>query len=336
MCIEVRPTARSWRHKEPGCMSSNLTSHVAAIILVAALVAALTFHLTRILTPQRLLHLAYAAAALGLIYLLGDAAFGWSFAGAGVLLWAYLALFLLAAAQAVRRRMTLGAIGLPWLSALIQLGVVAYMFAPLSFQKPPVTAALFLYFAFEALVWLRGSEPEEQHTRAADGRERPALVPPKRRRGLAEASLVAAALAIAYLLFVGPPGPNVGPDSSTAQLQEPQPEQTGESAEPTEPAAAVAQTEPAASDAAPKAESEASQSTEPAAQVAANETAVPPAPAVDSGTYTARAGDTFKSIARRLYGATSKWRAIAERNPDLKSKKLRAGQLVNLPSAPTR
>ena len=62
----------------------------------------------------------------------------------------------------------------------------------------------------------------------------------------------------------------------------------------------------------------------------------PPTVAKDPGVYTARAGDTFKSIAKRLYGATSKWRAIAELNPDLKSKKLRAGQLVNLPSAPAR
>jgi nucleoid-associated protein YgaU len=67
------------------------------------------------------------------------------------------------------------------------------------------------------------------------------------------------------------------------------------------------------------------------------EPAAPETPATkEPEVYTARAGDTFKSIAKRVYGATSKWRAIAELNPDLKSKKLRAGQLVKLPAAPTR
>jgi nucleoid-associated protein YgaU len=75
-----------------------------------------------------------------------------------------------------------------------------------------------------------------------------------------------------------------------------------------------------------------------APQVAASEPAAPPAPAApkDPGVYTARAGDTFKSIAKRLYGSAAKWREIANVNPEVKSKKLRAGQLIKLPSAPTR
>ena len=101
-----------------------------AAILIASLVAALLFHLSRILGRQRWVHAAYAAAAVGLIDLLGAAAFGWRFDGQGALLWVYLALFVLAAAVAARRRLALGAIGLPWLSALIQLGVIAYMFLP--------------------------------------------------------------------------------------------------------------------------------------------------------------------------------------------------------------
>ncbi len=177
-------------------MNSNISSAYVAVVLMAALAAALLFHLSRILGPQRLLHAAYAAAALGLFYLLGATAFGWTFDRQGALLWVYLAFFLLAAGIAARRRMMLGAIGLPWLSALIQLGVVAYMFAPDSFRKPPVTAALFLYFIFEALVWLRGREAQEPAPSVgANDRERPPLFMPKRRRGLAEASLAAAAIA---------------------------------------------------------------------------------------------------------------------------------------------
>jgi len=161
----------------------SLPSHYPAAILIAALAAALLFHLSRILGRQRLVHAAYAAAAVGLIYLLSAAAFGWEFDLQGVLLWVYLALFVLAGAMAARRRATLGVIGLPWLSALIQLGVVAYMFAPESYRKPPETAALFLYFVFEAAVWLRGRE--EEAATSADER--------RRRRSRAAAALSATA-----------------------------------------------------------------------------------------------------------------------------------------------
>ena len=202
-------------------MNSNLTSAYAAVALMAALAAALPFHLSRVLGPQRLLHVAYAAAALGLFYLLGATAFGWTFDRQGALLWVYLAFFLLAAGVAARRRMTFGAIGLPWLSALIQLGVVAYMFAPDLFRKPPVTAALFLYFIFEALVWLRGREAQEPAPPVGvNDRERQPLFPPRRRRGFAEASLAAAAIAIAFLLVAGPQAAHVNPELDSAQQQE--------------------------------------------------------------------------------------------------------------------
>lgn len=319
-------------------MNSNISSAYVAVVLMAALAAALPFHLSRILGPQRLLHAVYAAAALGLFYLLGVTAFGWTFERQGVLLWVYLVLFLLAAGIAARRRMMLGAIGLPWLSALIQLGVVAYMFAPDSFRKPPVTAALFLYFIFEALVWLRGREAQETAPSAgANDRERPPLFMPKRRRGFAEASLAAAAMAIAFLLVVGPQAAHTGPESDSGQQQEAQTEEPAPSGETASSEQPASESNPSATQEEPKTESRESAPAEVAPQVAGNAPVEPPPTAAkDPGVYTARAGDTFKSIARRLYGATSKWRAIAERNPDLKSKKLRAGQLVNLPSAPTR
>jgi LysM repeat protein len=322
--------------EERGCMNSNLTSAYAAVFLMAALAAALPFHLSRILGPQRLLHAAYAVAALGLFCLLGATAFGWTFDRQGALLWVYLALFLLAAGIAARRRMMFGAIGLPWLSALIQLGVVAYMFAPDSFRKPPVTAALFLYFLFEALVWLRGREAQEPaESLGASDRARPPLFPPRRRRGFAEASLAAAAIAIAFLLVAGPQAARIDPQADAAQQQEPQIEEAAASGVTTNSEESASEAAPSAGEA-PKTESRESAPAD-APQAAGHAPVEPPATAAkDPGTYTARAGDTLKSIAKRLYGATSKWRAIAELNPDLKSKKLRAGQVVNLPPAPTR
>lgn len=300
-----------------------------AAILIAALVAALAFHLSRMLGRQRLVHAAYAAAAVGLIYLLGAGAFGWDFGGQGALLWVYLAFFILAIAVAARRRLALGAIGLPWASALIQLGVVAYMLAPEPFRKPPVTAALFLYFLFEAVVWLRGREEEPAQASDEDDRKRPPLFPPPRRRGVAEASVAVAALAVAYLLFVGPHPSTVGSDSPAAQQHEPQVELAAVA---DETSASEEQTANAAGNEARTNESEAA---EPA-KAAGAEPSAPPAPAAakDPGVYTARAGDTFRSIAKRLYGSANKWRALADANPELKAKKFRAGQLIKLPSAP--
>jgi LysM repeat protein len=338
----------------------SLPSPYVAPILIAALVAALLFHFSRMLGRQRWVHAAYAAAAAGLIYLLAAAAYGWTFDAQNALFWVYAALFVLTGAIAARRRATLGAIGLPWVSALIQLGVVAYMFAPEQFRKPPVTAALFLYFLFEAAVWLRGRE-EEPATQDDDDRKRPPLFPPPRRRGVAEASLAVAAISIAYLLFVGPRPADVGPESATAQQHEPQIEEAAATHEPAESAAPdetassgsatreqpeaapqVAESEPApppasaAQDQAASSERATREQPEAEPKVAASEPPPPPASAAakDPGVYTARAGDTFKSIARRLYGTSSKWRALAEANPNLKAKKFRAGQLIKLPAAP--
>jgi len=369
---------------------NSLSTSLPAAILIAALAAALLFHLSRLLGPLRLVHAAFAAAAMGLIYLMGAAAFGWAFDGQGALLWVYLALFILAGAMAARRRATLGAIGLPWLSALIQLGVVAYMFAPDWFRKPPATAALAVYFLFEALVWLRGRETEDPAAPTAEKtRERPPLFAPQRRRGFAEVSAAAAAVAIVYLLAVGPHAANVDSEAATAEEQESQVEPTDatETASAQEPAPATnaaapneaskadsAESQPADAapqaaesapeEAPPKAESAESQAADaappvaesapeeappkvegaegeaatPVQQATAGAPAAPPAPlaAKEPETYTARAGDTFKSIAKRLYGSTSKWREIAKANPGVKRKKLRAGEVVYLPSAPTR
>ncbi|MGD9658079.1 MAG: hypothetical protein AB7U61_10665 [Methylocystis sp.] len=360
----------------------SLPSPYLSAILIAALVAAIAFHLSRMLGPQRLVQAAYAAAALGLIYLLGAGAFGWGFSGQGALLWVYLALFILATAVAARRRLALGAIGLPWVSAVIQLGVVAYMFAPEPFRKPPVTAALFLYFLFEAVVWLRGREEEPAEAGDRDDRERPPLFPPQRRRGVAEVSVAVAGLAIAYLLVAGPAPSDAGPDSATAQQHEPSTEEAAEAeatateetpasdeTAATEEAPAANETavadeapatgetsasgetpaagetaasgdtpaETAAPDVSANAGSVANEKPETPPQVATSEPSPPPALAAakDPGVYTARAGDTFKSIAKRLYGTTKKWRALARANPELKAKRFRAGQLIKLPSPPT-
>ncbi len=302
------------------------------IILMAALLVALLYHLSRFAGPRRLLHAAYAATAAGLIYILGSAAFGWRAGAEPALLWGYVGLFALVGAYAARRRAQFGAIGLPWLSALVQQGVMAYMFAPDSFRKPPVTFLLLIYFALEVVVWLRGREEEPDSPAIADSESRPPLFPPKRRRGLTEAALAAASAAIMYLLFVGPRAPIVAPEAATTeQATDAQIEQTAASEESAPAQEPVAEAKPADTES-----KDAEGGVAPKVAATEPDVGAPSAAAKASQAYAARAGDTFKSIAKRIYGTPDKWRAIADVNPDVKAKKLRAGQLIKLPSPPTR
>ena len=48
------------------------------------------------------------------------------------------------------------------------------------------------------------------------------------------------------------------------------------------------------------------------------------------------AGDTFLKIASKLYGDARKWRAIAAANPHFNAKKLKVGQIIQLPRSPTK
>jgi len=48
-------------------------------------------------------------------------------------------------------------------------------------------------------------------------------------------------------------------------------------------------------------------------------------------TYTIRKGDTFWSIAQRIYGDGQRWRDIAQANPSVDPKKLAIGQQITLP-----
>lgn len=302
------------------------------IILMAALLVALLYHLSRFAGPRRLLHAAYAATAAGLIYILGSAAFGWRAGVEPALLWVYVGLFALVGAYAARRRAQFGAIGLAWLSALVQQGVMAYMFAPDSFRKPPVTFLLLIYFALEVVVWLRGREGEPDAPAVADLESRPPLFPPKRRRGLTEVALAAASAAIVYLLFVGPRAPVVAPEAATTeQAADSQIEQTAASEESAAAQEPVAEAKPADTES-----KDAEGGVAPKVAATEPDVGAPSAAAKASQAYAARAGDTFKSIAKRIYGSPDKWRAIADANPDVKAKKLRAGQLIKLPSPPTR
>ena len=50
--------------------------------------------------------------------------------------------------------------------------------------------------------------------------------------------------------------------------------------------------------------------------------------------YTVRSGDQIMTIARRLYGDTRHWQAIAKANPEVDPQKLRVGQTIRVPKDP--
>jgi hypothetical protein len=63
----------------------------------------------------------------------------------------------------------------------------------------------------------------------------------------------------------------------------------------------------------------------------APELTAPQAPAAPQ-TYMVLRGDSLRAIAKKLYGQEGRWREIAAANPALNLKKLRAGQILNLPT----
>jgi nucleoid-associated protein YgaU len=58
------------------------------------------------------------------------------------------------------------------------------------------------------------------------------------------------------------------------------------------------------------------------------------APAISS-TYTIQSGDDYTAIADRLWNDQSKWVAIQKANPDVDPRRLKVGQVINIPSLDT-
>ncbi|HEX7008858.1 MAG TPA: LysM peptidoglycan-binding domain-containing protein [Phycisphaeraceae bacterium] len=59
----------------------------------------------------------------------------------------------------------------------------------------------------------------------------------------------------------------------------------------------------------------------------------PAARPASASTYTIQAGDTFSSIAQKLYGSERRWVDIAQANPTIDPARLRVGQVIRLPGA---
>lgn len=307
----------------PDLLSANVSLALMAIVAIAALA-----HLSQLGGRHRLQHAVYAATALGLLYLFGGKALGWSFLPREALMAVYAGLFLIVAAlAALRPNVDLEA---PWTGLLIELAAMAYIFAPLSFWKPPISALLLLYFVVALFGWLKG---REQPVAEASGKDhRPPLFPPERVRGVKEIAAAAATVALVYIFAMGTGRAPVAPPPEEQAAAE-QPAESVASAEATPDAATEAKPDDTATQAAP----EATTSAAPEATASAAPEAPPAekaAPVAD--TYTANAGDTLKSIAKKLYGKANKLSALTAANPGVKATaKLKTGQIVKLPEPPT-
>ncbi len=179
-----------------------------------------------------------------------------------------------------------------WPSLMVLLAI-AYLFAPQTYWRSSLTLLLFLWSLFVAIDFARGREPD-----TIDDPRFPARLPlrrPKRIRGAREVALAAAAGALALIFGVHLFRPDPPPEvAQPAQEESAVSEQTSEA---------------------------------PAESPETGE-----APVVEPETFTARAGDTFKSIAKRVYGDASRAPDIARANPGVKpNARLRAGRKINLP-----
>ncbi|WP_330084489.1 LysM peptidoglycan-binding domain-containing protein [Methylocystis iwaonis] len=309
-------------------MNPDLLSANLSLAFMAIIAAALLAHLSQLATRRRLLHGVYAATAAGLLYLFGEKALGWSFVPRDVLLAVYAALFVAVAGAALLRRGK--GEDIPWIGLLIEQGAMAYIFAPGAYWKPPLAALLLLYFLLELFSWLKGRE-ETRATAGASTDNRPPLYPPKRVRGAREMALAGAAAALAYVFAMGtgkvpaPPAPEEQANVEQQTAESPASDQTA----PAENQAAEA---PAPSE-----------ELKPAETAQAPEATTPPdaapaeKPAAPEDTYTAKAGETLKTIARKLYGKADKLRALTAANPGIKpGAKLKAGQVIKLPEPPAK
>lgn len=121
-------------------------------------------------------------------------------------------------------------------------------------------------------------------------------------------------------------------DGRIVDLAAAAPAQPEAAAAPSQPEATA---EPAAAAAEPQMPAPPAASADIAATPPTVETAAAPAaaPAAAENTHTVVAGDTLWAIAKRVYGAGSKWKAIADANPEIDANNLVVGTALKIPPA---
>lgn len=268
-------------------MSPALLSAKLSMAILAALGAALITLVARLKRTDWTSEIVYGVAAFGLIIYFGEAVIDASLIDHTLVMWLYVLAGACLAGAVLLKRVTL-----PLWSTLTPMLAMAYLFAPATYWRSPLTLLLFIWCVFATIGFARGEEGPLVIDEAFPGRlplRRPPRIRGAREMALASITSALALILGANLFWPAPPveTPATQEDSTETEAQE--------------------------------APAESSQSKE--------------APAEEPVSYTARAGDSFKSIAKRLYRDASKAREIAHANPELKpNAKLRAGQKIKLPA----
>lgn len=302
-------------------MNPDLLSANISLVFLGVVAVAMLAHLSQLAGKRRFQHAIYAATAAGLAYLFGGKALGWNFIPREALLALYAGLFAIVAGLAVMRRGEESEI--MWGGLLVELAALAYIFAPLAFWKPPLSALLFIYFLLELFNWLKGRE--EAVGQGAPKDHRPPLFPPRRVRGVREFAAAAAAAALVYVFAMGTgraPVPSAPEEASTEQ--------------PAESVASPEATAPGESQTAEASGASEEQTSTETVQ-APGGTASTQSPTAPAASYVAKPGDTLKSIARKLYRKKDRLAALIAANPGVKPMaKLKAGQVIKLPEPAAR
>ena len=123
----------------------------------------------------------------------------------------------------------------------------------------------------------------------------------------------------AVVIVVDPHKPAVKAEEPTAKINEPKVQEPAKSDKPKEIELALDDVKPSTN------------TTAKAPPVEAVKTTSPPTNTNAAKTYTIKPGDSFSSIATALFGAEKHWIDIVDANPGVDPKRVRVGQVINLP-----
>jgi LysM repeat protein len=297
---------------------SDLLSARASVIWIAALFAVLIFHCSHLFHmggERRWYHCAHVVMLLGMLYMYATVAFGLDWLPTSVWIIIYVATSAAIIGWMLVRYMRRRSFGYLWILALAQQVAMIYMWMPMRYWVPRLSYALAVYFALETIAWLTRAYNKPGPGNAFAGASGPVVIPLAHRSVFGDICMTIMAASMAYM-FAGMQLMMSMPRQSQllAQQQQPAPTQ-GESNPGYEPRSPPATQKP---------EAPANEPPRPAAE------ASPPAP---TGTYTIVAGDSLSHIAVRLYGDAREWRSIMKANPGLDPRRLRIGQVIELPMA---
>jgi len=154
LCGQVRRYSASV--SSPGL---NLLPDWVSVIWLALLVVVLGFHLTHLRdygAQHRAYYCAHIMMLLGMIYMYGSMAFGWSLILRQAWMLGYSLTSAAIAAWLVVRFVTRRPVSFLWVFAMLGQLAMVYMWAPLDIWVPWLSYLCVGYFALEALAWVVG------------------------------------------------------------------------------------------------------------------------------------------------------------------------------------